>query len=113
MARRGQCRCGLILTFHRTAQGYKLRCPSCGAVVRLRVKEKRRRRSPQKTVNQPYSDAVSPSDDEIDVELVPLSELSGAAPPSLWRGKRWLFVAVGGAVLLLALVGSAVWWFLS
>src|SRR5262245_64493345 len=31
MARRGQCRCGLVLTFHRTAHGYKMRCPSCVA----------------------------------------------------------------------------------
>jgi hypothetical protein len=37
MARRGKCRCGAILRFHKTEQGYKTRCPECQAVVRLRV----------------------------------------------------------------------------
>jgi hypothetical protein len=36
MARRGRCRCGFILKFHRGENGYKTRCPECGAVVRLR-----------------------------------------------------------------------------
>ena len=36
MSRRGQCKCGTILVFERTAQGYKVRCPVCQAVVRLR-----------------------------------------------------------------------------
>ena len=36
MPRRGRCRCGTILLFERTAQGYKVRCTVCGAVVRLR-----------------------------------------------------------------------------
>ena len=35
MARRGRCRCGQILVFHRGPQGYKMRCPQCLAVVRL------------------------------------------------------------------------------
>jgi hypothetical protein len=37
MPRRGKCRCGKILVFERTAQGYKVRCPACQAVVRLRA----------------------------------------------------------------------------
>jgi hypothetical protein len=36
MSRRGKCRCGTILVFDRTALGYKVRCPNCQAVVRLR-----------------------------------------------------------------------------
>lgn len=36
MARRGRCRCGTVLEFQRTAHGYKTRCHSCHAVVRLR-----------------------------------------------------------------------------
>ena len=36
MARRGRSRCGSILKFHRGENGYKTRCPECGAVVRLR-----------------------------------------------------------------------------
>ena len=39
MPRRGKCRCGKILVFERTAQGYKVRCPACRAVVRLRSEE--------------------------------------------------------------------------
>lgn len=35
MARRGRCRCGKILTFRRSSEGYKRRCSRCGAVVRL------------------------------------------------------------------------------
>jgi hypothetical protein len=105
MARRGQCRCGLILTFRRTARGYKTRCPSCGSVVRLRVKGKERRGPrPDDTVAQPAAD-------EIDVELVSLSELARAAPPPRRRSKGWLLVAGGGAALLLAAAGGLVWWF--
>ena len=37
MPRRGRCRCGNILVFHRGPQGYKMRCPQCLAVVRLRL----------------------------------------------------------------------------
>ena len=36
MARRGRCRCGLLLQFQKGPDGYKTRCPSCGSVVRLR-----------------------------------------------------------------------------
>src|SRR5947209_12009700 len=36
MARRGRCRCGFVLKFHRGENGYKTRCPECGAMVRLR-----------------------------------------------------------------------------
>ncbi len=104
MARRGRCRCGFILTFHRTAQGYKMRCPSCGAVVRLRVKGKKRR-PPDKTVLRPSTGDL-PSPDEIDVELVALPQPAGPAPR---RGKRWL-IAAGGCVVLLAAAGGLVWW---
>src|SRR5262245_47702219 len=37
MPRRGKCRCGALLLFQETAQGYKTRCGKCKAVVRLRV----------------------------------------------------------------------------
>jgi hypothetical protein len=40
MARRGRCRCGYILKFHRGPSGYKTRCPGCGSVVRLRLPPK-------------------------------------------------------------------------
>ena len=44
MARRGRCRCGFILCFQKGAEGYKTRCPECGAVVRLRSSRKNRLR---------------------------------------------------------------------
>jgi hypothetical protein len=37
MQRSGQCKCGAILTFNEGLDGFKGRCPKCGAVVRLRV----------------------------------------------------------------------------
>ena len=40
MSRRGRCRCGTILVFELTAQGYKVRCSVCKAVVRLRADDK-------------------------------------------------------------------------
>gem|GEM_PF-4460214 len=40
MSRRGRCRCGFVLKFHRGENGYKTRCPECGAMVRLRRRGK-------------------------------------------------------------------------
>jgi hypothetical protein len=37
MARLGQCRCGAILRFEKTSRGYKMRCPVCKSIVRLRT----------------------------------------------------------------------------
>ena len=37
MARKGRCRCGQMLRFEKGPQGYKMRCPGCSSVVRLRV----------------------------------------------------------------------------
>jgi hypothetical protein len=108
MARRGQCRCGLVLTFHRTAGGYKMRCPSCGAVVRLRVKDKERRPTPGATVAQPPAGDLPP--DEIDVELVSLEELGAGPSRPPRRGKSWLIV-VGGGIVFLVVAGGVLWWF--
>lgn len=35
MPRSGHCRCGFLLKVRRGPDGYKTRCPQCGAVVRL------------------------------------------------------------------------------
>jgi DNA-directed RNA polymerase subunit M/transcription elongation factor TFIIS len=43
MARRGQCRCGSVLSFQKGPDGYKTRCPSCGSVVRLRPQSSKKR----------------------------------------------------------------------
>lgn len=37
MAKRGMCRCGTIISFELTSQGYKARCPVCKSIVRLRT----------------------------------------------------------------------------
>src|SRR5437016_4573558 len=37
MSRRGRCRCGAILKFRQGPEGYKMRCPECDSIVRLRV----------------------------------------------------------------------------
>lgn len=34
---RGRCRCGQVLTFRQGPWGYKVVCPTCGAVVRLKA----------------------------------------------------------------------------
>jgi hypothetical protein len=108
MARRGQCRCGLVLTFHRTAKGYKMRCPSCGAVVRLRVEPKRRKPPADPHPAAPPAAEAPPAPDEFDVELMPLP-----APPGR-PGRAWLLLVVGGVtVLLLAVAAGAAWWFLN
>ncbi len=39
MQKRGQCKCGEVLTFDEGPDGFKRRCPKCGAVVRLRVED--------------------------------------------------------------------------
>ena len=35
MEKRGRCRCGSVLVFHPTSQGYKTRCPACHAAYDL------------------------------------------------------------------------------
>jgi hypothetical protein len=102
MARRGQCRCGLILTFHRAPHGYKMRCPSCGSVVRLRVDRKRRQRAVVRTELLAL--------DEINVELMPPSE-GPTARPAPSRHTGWIIAAVASGVLLLGVAG-ATWWLL-
>jgi hypothetical protein len=39
MQRRGQCKCGEVLTFEQGPEGFKGPCPRCGAIVRLRVSD--------------------------------------------------------------------------
>ena len=112
MPRRGKCRCGTVLTFERTAQGYKVRCPNCQAVVRLRAKE---------TAPPPPAPApTAPTDfetpelvEEFDVlEALHLQKSSAPAamvemevyhePRATPRGGLWLLV--GLAVVGVALV---------
>jgi hypothetical protein len=92
----------LVLTFHRTAEGYKMRCPSCGAVVRLRV-GKKRPPADDKTAALPLPPG------EFDVELVPPEELPAPAPPAGARRRRLWPAVVGAAAAGGA--AAAAWWF--
>jgi hypothetical protein len=114
MSRRGQCRCGLILTFHRTAQGYKMRCPSCGAVVRLRAPKKGRKPPGDGAAPVPAPPGGAPPATELppgafDVELVPAD--AGPVAAAQPQRHKWLALAVLTGVVLLGVVGGAVWWF--
>lgn len=66
MAKRGHCRCGTILTFELTSQGYKTRCPVCQSVVRLRVDPPHNRRDPRRSSG-----------------TIPMPALAVVAPPAL------------------------------
>jgi len=101
----------LVLTFHRSAQGYKMRCPSCGAVVRLRVSKPRRKAPPEETtILSPPPAEDAPLPDDIDVELVPMPEEPDEPRARPWRG-RWILAAVAGFALLATGAGVA-WWLL-
>ena len=130
MGHRGRCRCGNILDFACGPDGYKMRCPLCGSVVRLRVEAAPRRHqrpgvlamqqpaddatellsesSPLVPLDQYNYEALDPGELPV-VELVPLSELPGACPPSrmgLWALLTTTLVAViGGVVALIIFLG--------
>jgi DNA-directed RNA polymerase subunit M/transcription elongation factor TFIIS len=53
MARRGRCRCGVVLSFRKGPEGYKMRCPSCGSVVRLTTAAARSGARPAKPSTSP------------------------------------------------------------
>ncbi len=112
MSRRGQCRCGLVLTFQRTVQGYKMRCPSCGAVVRLRAGKKRRKPAVAKTERMALAPYLAPAEpDEFDVEPVPLVE---APTRSAGRSRRnngtiAAVAIIAGVVVLAGAAGLALW----
>lgn len=103
MARRGRCRCGEVLKFKRGPQGYKTRCPNCGAIVRL--EKPGPSRAP--AVPPPIPAAGAPPQPVV-VELKPY-----AAPPAPSLrdvGLGWLALAVGGGLaLVLAGLAGLVW----
>jgi hypothetical protein len=128
MSRRGQCRCGAVLDFVSGPQGYKMRCPMCGAVVRLRADASTSHDGPRQRKRSgalaflapgPADPGTGPSPplppEQFDfgllepgelpvVEMVPLSELQAANPGSFWR-RRWLPLA---AAVVVTLAGALV-----
>ncbi len=142
MQRRGQCKCGEVLTFERGPDGYKRRCPRCAAVVRLRVDDTvglstlptdeggtprpPRPSDPRLSVaalrapgpavpGGPDPDATAPFEPVHEVELEPWTPDPPALPPPPppFLRRHRLALAVGGGVLLAAVVAAAFWWRLS
>lgn len=105
MARSGRCRCGTLLRFEKTARGYKTRCPSCQAVVRLRDT-----REPALATTTDY--AVAPPElgvleVEADAPLAsPAVPVYNAREPVVASGCPWWLLAV--AVLAVVLTGATV-----
>ena len=116
MSRRGQCRCGTILVFERSAQGYKVRCSVCQAVVRLRAEEA----PPPSPAPTPATDFHTPELVEEFDTLEALRRRDSSAPVAMVemevyqepkpaaRGGLWLLVGMAfvgvalavGAILL-------------
>jgi hypothetical protein len=125
MARRGKCRCGAILSFQKTKQGYKTRCPACQSVVRLRVDGPRAAEAPH-----PQAAALAAMPAPIDFaalqetsvgagqapDLSVLTQNESTAPPALAEipvfrepprpVSVWWFVGV--ALVVIAAIGAAV-----
>jgi hypothetical protein len=85
----------LVLRFKRTAQGYKMRCPSCGSVVRLRVNEAPRQPQPTR---------------RIEVELVPVT-VPAEPPPPAKRRRPLLILGIIAVVTLLGVLAGVASWF--
>jgi hypothetical protein len=127
MSRRGQCRCGTILDFALGPNGYKMRCPTCGSVVRLRFDSstpssgpRQRKRSGALAFRAPIpADASaapvpprSPSQFDFNVlepgelpvvEMVPLSELRRATRAP-WLRRWWLPLTAAVIVAAVAIL---------
>jgi hypothetical protein len=109
MARRGRCHCGHILQFQRGPEGFKVRCPQCGSVVRLQA------------VAPPAASEMPPVIDSsetfpalsaemntvpiVNVELVPLRP----APAKFWTPLQLLLLLAAALVALI--VGALICWF--
>jgi hypothetical protein len=133
MQRSGQCKCGTILTFEQGPDGYKGKCPKCGAVVRLRVaegpsqplaRESRAGRLPPRPSDPrlsvvalrapgpvepggPDPDATTPFEPIQEVVLEPWTAPKPAPKPSFVR-TYWLPLAVGAVVVVLTVAALIV-----
>jgi hypothetical protein len=136
MTRRGKCRCGAVLHFRKTAQGYKTRCPDCSAVVRLRADATeagsgKPRTSPSAVLasgppplpaertdrsaeslpldSQEAPDLSVLSDHESTAPLA-LAEMEAYQPPESASGGRWWLLALAAGVVIVTVGAAAMWW---
>jgi hypothetical protein len=138
MQRSGQCKCGAVLTFDESPDGFKGRCPKCGAGVRLRVPDDPKEMPPpaRKKVQPPRPsdprlsvvalrapgpavpgapdpDATAPFEPVQEVVLEPWIEPGPAPAPSFTR--QYGFALMLGALTLMAVGAGGVaffwWWF--
>jgi hypothetical protein len=139
MQRSGQCKCGVMLTFDEGPDGYKGRCPKCGAVVRLRVPDEPKEPQPppsRKRVQPPRPsdprlsvvalrapgpavpgapdpDATAPFEPVQEVVLEPWVEPPDPPPPSFFR-QYGLALLLGGITLMAVGAGAVAffwWWY--
>jgi hypothetical protein len=139
MQRSGQCKCGALLKFDEGPQGYKGRCPSCGAVVRLRLPSepapvpqspKARHKPPRPSDPRlsvvalrepgpaepggPDPDATTPFEPIEEIVLEPWTPPSARPQPSILKQYRIVLV-VGSIALLTGGLGAGlvIWlWFM-
>jgi hypothetical protein len=131
MARRGRCQCGHILQFQHGPDGFKVRCPHCGSVVRLRSRGRRKKATSPSAPRLPAYGSETPLViDSLEtfpalsaatpettaetnatpapilvVELVPLVQ----APATFWTRRQLLLLFVAGLIALV--IGALICWF--
>jgi hypothetical protein len=107
--RRGQCRCGSILTFEKGLDGYKKRCETCGSVVRCRKSSPRpvARASIPAIPSFGARPALAREEPPPLVEMEPVSMIAQPLPLS-WV---WLVAWVGaGSLVLIGGLIALFWW---
>jgi hypothetical protein len=106
--RRGQCRCGSILTFEKGLDGYKMRCETCGSVVRCRKSKPR----PVACASIPVIPSPGASPALAGEEPLPLVEME-PVPMIDERPLSWVWlvgwVGAGSLVLIGGLI-ALFWW---
>jgi RNA polymerase subunit RPABC4/transcription elongation factor Spt4 len=97
MARRGRCRCGFVITFHRGASGYKARCPACGSVVRLRSRRRRPNTDQQPVLPSPAASPIPEDSNSVPWPVPEPAEVPAASgEPRHAPGTEVLAPAIGG-----------------
>jgi hypothetical protein len=110
MARRGRCQCGHILQFQHGPEGFKVRCPQCGSVVRLQPRQPNAAGETPPGIDSPetfpaLSAATNAAEPIMVVELVPLK------PAKFWTRRQLVITLIAGLAALVvgALICSFAW----